>query len=332
MGRTHARIYRDDIPGAELVAVCDANAERLQSDWKAAAGNIDTGAEGPLDLSGIKTFTDSDRLLADPEIEAVDISLPTFLHAPLTIKALQAGKHVLCEKPMALTVADSQRMIAAAEDAGKLLVIGHCLRFWPEYVALKDMIDANRYGAVLSADLRRLSPRPAWSWNNWTTQGSKSGGAALDLHIHDVDALQWFFGAPSKVSSRGLIRPDGAIGHIITQYLYPSIPLVLAEGCWDLPPGFPYSMSARLRFEGATADFNTTQSPTVTVYLAEGGTETPELPQADAYVEELRYFIDCVATGRPPLRVPPVESANAVRIVQAEIASVKAGGEMMEIT
>ena len=118
----------------------------------------------------------------------VDVCLPTDLHAEVTVAALEAGKHVLCEKPMALTVAECDRMVAAAKASGRFLMIAHCIRFWPEYIALKEIVDSGQYGKVTSALFRRISGLPKWS--EWFPNPQRSGGAILDLHIHDVGLYQ----------------------------------------------------------------------------------------------------------------------------------------------
>jgi predicted dehydrogenase len=222
-------------------------------------------------------------------------------------------------------------MVAAAEKAGKLLMTGHCLRFWPEYVAIKEMIDSAKYGKPLAATLRRLSPTPGWSWQGWILQNDRSGQAALDLHVHDVDTIQWLFGSPSSVVSTGVAEPSGGFGHIVTQYRYENGPMVVAEGGWDFPPGFPFSMSATVMFAEATVQFDTALSPALAVYPAGGGKETPAIPAANAYAEELKYFVDCAASVSKTGRVPPAESARAVAIVAAEIASAKAGGKPVKL-
>ncbi|MDY7009705.1 MAG: Gfo/Idh/MocA family oxidoreductase [Planctomycetota bacterium] len=331
MGGAHFAAYRDEVDAAEVVAVCDSRAERLAPGGEAVEGNIDTGAGETMDLSGIRTYTELDRLLDDPDIDMVDLCLPTHLHAPMTIKALDAGKNVFCEKPMALTAGDANKMITASDKAGKMLMIGHCLRFWPEYVMIKEMIDSSRYGKVLSAVFRRVSSNPTWSADGWLLRAGQSGLAAIDLHIHDVDTLQWFFGPPKAVIAGGVKHEDGGIGHIVAHYEYDDGPMVVAEGGWDFPPEFPFSMSAVVMFEKATVEYDSRQSPAMTVYPAGGCKVTPEVPTANAYAEELKYFVGCIAGGGRPDRVSPAESAKAVAIVEAEIKSAKSGGKITKI-
>ena len=97
---------------------------------------------------------------------------------------------------MALTVTDCDRMIQAARKSGKILQIGHCVRFWPEYAKAKEIVDSGKYGRVVAAMFQRLGAAPGWSVDNWFINEKRSGGVALDLHIHDTDYVQYLFGMP----------------------------------------------------------------------------------------------------------------------------------------
>ena len=176
-----------------------------------------------------------------------------------------------------------------------------------------------------------MSPTPTWSWENWLLKNSQSGSAALDLHVHDVDTIQWFFGAPAVVTSVGRAEADGGYGQIVTSYGYDDGPMVVAEGNWNFPPDFPFSKSALVTFEKAAVDFDSLSSPTLTVYLAEGGKENPDLSGMTGYTEEIRYFVNCVATGGVADHIPLSESAKTVAIVEAEVESAQAGGKAVKI-
>ncbi|MCK4600845.1 MAG: Gfo/Idh/MocA family oxidoreductase, partial [Phycisphaerae bacterium] len=201
----------------------------------------------------------------------------------------------------------------------------HCLRFWPEYEMLKGLVDSGKYGPVSSALFRRISGQPSWPEDNWFADVSRSGGCALDMHIHDADAVQWFFGVPQKVAAHGTVDDDGGVNQIFTSYRYDSDIVVMAEGAW-LPGTYPFSMSARIAFESAVAEFDTARQAGLTIYEGVSGeVQTPTVPQADPYAGELGYFVDCVASGRPVERVTAQDAARAVAIVEAEIKSVKTG-------
>ena len=205
MGERHINSYKN-IDSVEVGAVNDVRINELK---------------GKFDLKGIKTYEKLDDLLNDKNIDFVDICLPTFLHKEHTIKALDASKHVICEKPMAMNAEECDAMIEAQKKSNKFLMIAQCLRFWPEYEILKDYVSQNKLGRLLSLYLLRACQTPSWSWNNWIMKGSKSGGAILDLHVHDVDMVNYLLDIPEAVYSVGANAiKGGGIDILSTQYLY----------------------------------------------------------------------------------------------------------------
>ncbi len=173
MGGTHiaAIAKRTD---AHLGAVCTQNGKALQGDFRDSGGNLNR--PGVLfDFSAVKKYADWRELIGDSELDAVDICLPTDMHATVAIQALKAGKHVLCEKPMALTNDECLRMMEAADESGKILMIGQVLRFWPEYMALLAFVKGAEYGAVRQATFTRRCSLPDWS--KWLPDETRSGGA-----------------------------------------------------------------------------------------------------------------------------------------------------------
>ena len=150
MGRMHFRHWKM-VPDVKIVAICDAN-PNIKEDTKKAVGNI-AGAEGDIDLESVELFRDLEEMLAKVKPDVISLTLPTYLHAECSEKALSQGVHVLCEKPMALTVTDCDRMIQAARKSGKVLQIGHCVRFWPEYAKAKEIVDSGKYGRRRGGDV-----------------------------------------------------------------------------------------------------------------------------------------------------------------------------------
>ena len=249
MGKMHFRCYKS-LENVKISAICDVDAKRLK-DSSGSSGNI-SGAEDDLDLSNISLYSDFSRMLDEEKLDVVSIASPTFLHASQTKEALKAGLDVFCEKPMALNSLDCQQMANTALQTGRNLQIGHCVRFWPEYVQTKEIIDSQKYGLVLAASFQRFSLTPTWSWDNCFLDGKRSGGAMLDLHIHDTDFVQYVFGMPKEVFSRGLIGPSGDFDHTVTQYLYEDEKVITAEGGWIMAPGFGFEMSFKILLEKAT--------------------------------------------------------------------------------
>ncbi len=325
MGKMHFGVHQAGRKST-VVAIADVNKAKLKGDWSSIAGNIDDASAKDVDLTGIKTYSKAEDLINDPEVDMVDITLPTYLHAEYVIKALRAGKHVLCEKPIALTLAQADRMVAAASKAKGMFMVAHCIRFWPEYEVTKKMLDRKTYGRVYSASFRRVSPTPVWGWRNWLQKHKLSGGATIDLHIHDIDYVNHLFGKPKAVSAVGMSKTSGGVDHIVCDYTFRRKNLqVSAEGGWAMHPTFPFSMAFTIVCEKATIDYSTARSPSLTVHTAAGRTLTPKVPPGDGYSREIDYFLDCVRKGRKPTRVTTRDAREALRLAWAEIRSVQTG-------
>lgn len=322
MGRMHYNNY-SKLDSAEVTAVCDADMERLKNS-SSTIGNIE-GTEDPIDLSGLDLHTEYDKMLENSNIDAVSITLPTFLHADFTVKALEAGKHVLCEKPMALDMDQCDRMIESARANGKTLQIGHCIRFWPEYEKTREYVESGEFGDVSAASFRRLTLTPTWSHDNWLMNEQRSGGMVLDLHIHDTDYISYLFGVPAAVYSTASTGATGGTGHIMTQYMYGDNKAVFAEGGWLMPPSFGFEMSFNVVFEEATVVFDCTRDPAFRVCPVDGEAFTPELAPGDGYSRELEYFVKSVQGEKVPPVVTLESSKNSIRIIEAEMESVRSG-------
>ena len=320
MGKMHFRCY-NSLNNVEIIAICDADTSRLQ-DNSGTAGNI-PGAEDDLDLRYIALYSDLSKMLAEGELDALSIASPTFLHASQTIEALNAGVHVFCEKPMALNSGDCREMSEVAKQSGKTLQIGHCIRFWPEYVQAKEIIDSQKYGKVLAATFQRLSLTPTWSWDNCFLDGKRSGGAMLDLHIHDTDFVQYVFGMPKEVFSRGVMGPSGEFDHTVTQYLYGNDCVITAEGGWIMAPGFGFEMNFKIMLEKATLVYSSAQEPTFRIFPIDGETIIPEIPTGDGYSFEIQHFVDILSGKVVPSIITPEQSGDSVKIIEAEKESIR---------
>jgi len=320
MGKMHFRCYKSDT-NVEVTAICDVDAKQLQN-ASGVTGNI-SGAEDDLDLSNIALYSDLSKMLAEEKIDALSIASPTFLHASQTIEALNAGVHVFCEKPMALNSGECREMAEEAKQSGKTLQIGHCIRFWPEYVQAKEIIDSQKYGKVLAATFQRLSLTPTWSWDNCFLDGKRSGGAMLDLHIHDTDYVQYVFGMPKEVFSRGIIGPSGEFDHTVTQYFYGNDCIITAEGGWIMAPGFGFEMSFKIMLEKATLVYSSAQEPTFRIFPIDGETIIPEIPTGDGYSFEIQHFVDTLSGKAVPSIITPEQSGDSVKIIEAEKESIR---------
>jgi len=319
MGRTHYSCW-NKVKGARVVAVCDVNPDIVEA-TKKAVGNIGD-AESNIDFARIELYSDFDKMLAEAKLDAVSITLPTVLHPDCSIRALQAGVNVMCEKPMALNVAECEKMIAAAKKTGKLLQIGHCVRFWPEYAKAKEIIDSGKYGKIIAASFRRFGSPPTWSADNWFLDEQRSGGVALDLHIHDSDYVQHLFGMPKAVYSTGAKAPGGGLAHISTQYLYDGI-AVTAEGGWAMTPSFGFEMSFHIALEKATIIYDLTRSPMFKLCPTEGKPFTPKVAKGDGWLLQIKHFAKLIAGAELEAVTTLGQSRDSVKIVAAEKESVK---------
>jgi predicted dehydrogenase len=315
MGNVHFKNY-SKIENAEVVAICDIVEEKLFGKY-GVTGNI-AGAEQSLDLSGINTYTDADKMFEEANLDAVSITLPTYLHKEYTIKALSAGLHVLCEKPMALYSPDCQKMIEVAEKCGKVLQVGHCIRFWPEYMKTKEMIISGEYGSLKAAIFHRLSLSPTWVWDNWLLDEKRSGGALLDLHIHDADFIQYLLGMPDSVLTRAVKGPSGGYDHAVTQYNYDNERVITAEGGWMMTNSFGFQMSFEIILEKAVICYDCKKTPTFKIYPDSGEAFTPEIESGNGYLLQLKHFIKTISGQSVPEILTPTQSLLSVKLIEAE--------------
>jgi predicted dehydrogenase len=320
MGLTHLDVYskRSDV---KVVAISDQNRARLEGKER-ATGNVEGQAKGGFDYSRVRKYPEGMDLITDDEVDLVDICLPTPKHVDFAVAVLAAGKHMMVEKPVARSSDQLDKLIKAAEHSQKLSMVGMCMRFWPGWTWLKEAIERKTYGSVRSANFRRLASLPP---GPMYADGKQSGGAILDLHIHDVDFVQYCFGMSKAVTSAGYVGISGAIDHVITHYHYDNIPLVVAEGGWTMDAGFPFTMEFIVRFERATAVFSLAGSSPLMLYQEGKPAQAVPVEPGMGYEREIAYFLDCIQSNRKPQTVTIADAAKAIRIVEAEVKSAESG-------
>lgn len=324
MGVTHIKAYRK-LPGVNVGAICDAVRLPLDGDLSKVSGNLNDKDPVKLDMTKVKAYKDLKDLLADPDIHLIDLCVPTQVHVPLTTMSLRAGKHVVCEKPLARNSTQAQQIADEAAKAKGYFMPAMCMRFWPEWAWLRKAVQENRYGKALVARFRRLSEPPAWGRETYF-KGEISGGALLDLHIHDTDFVQFCFGRPKSVTSRGFTLYSGAIDYVSTQYEVASGTIVSAEGGWVMTEGFGFHMSYIVNFENATADFDISRgAEALKVYEKGKAPQVIKCEGVDGYVGELGHMVECIAQGKPPYLVTAQDGLSSVQICEAEEKSIKEG-------
>ena len=318
--------------GVKVVAISESIPERLAGDWRNIKGNFGPPGE-QVDLSGINAYANLDDMLRDPQVELVDITLPTFLHADIAVRALEAGKHVFCEKPMALRLADCERMVAAAKKADRLLMIGHVLPFFPEYDWARRVIRSGDYGKVRGGSFRRIISDPTWIKNFWSPE--RIGGPMLDLHIHDAHFIRLVFGMPQEVTTSGRLR-DGLPEFWHSQFRFANRDLVVeaTSGTID-QQGRAFTHAFEIHLERATLAFDFAVIGGAGRYLCEpmlldsnGNVEHPKLPGGDpidSFVNELREVTRSVSEGKSSEILGAILAQDAIRLCEKQSESLLSG-------
>ena len=309
--------------GVELVAIADP----VEANRKLIAEQY----------PNVKIFETGEELIDAGGYDVIFVVVPTYLHNPLVVRALNSGCHVFCEKPMALNPQLCQEMIDAAKKADKALMIGQVLRFWPEYVFLKETIDSKVYGKLLALSMQRVGGVSS-GWQGWYLDETRGGSQLFDRHLHDADAILWMLGKPQEVYVHGSSRDprtDGGMFHSFTEYYYNNDMVVSAEGSADTIEGFPFTATYRATFEKAVVEFDCRRKPTLLVYA---GAEpfAPELEagvadlksgmnitNAGPYFFEERYFFNCIKQGIKPSTVTPESAMESIAMICAEMQSSK---------
>ncbi len=324
MGRIHF-LASQHLNGAKVAAVCSRDSAKLAGDWRNTRGNF--GPEpGHVDLTGIKTYAAVTDLLADPEIDLIDICTVTDQHAALAIQALKAGKHVLVEKAIALSTSDADAMVSAAHSAGKLLMVAHVLPFFPEFKFAAEAIRSGKYGKLLAAHFKRMIAKPDWSAD--IGDAAKTGGPAVDLHIHDTHFIGLVCGVPKQVFAVGSVEKD-AVTYLTTSYLYgPGGPAVTCSSGAVCMSGRPFAHGFEIYLEKASLLYDSSGTP-LTLLTVNGESSQPQLvgggDPLSAFTDEIQTAVNGVASGKEPDLLSGQLARDALVLCHRECDSVKTG-------
>ena len=332
MGWIHYLAYKN-VAGIELGAVSSRDPKKLSGDWRGIQGNFGPPGE-QVDLSAVSKYSDFEQMLADPSIDLVDICLPPDKHCEATLQALSAGKHVFVEKPMALTADECQRMVAAAEKAGKQLLVGHVLPFFAEYVYAREAVASGKYGRLIGGSFKRVISDPLWLKDFYDP--NKVGGPLVDLHVHDAHFIRMLFGQPTSVVSQGRMRGD-VVEYCNTffQFADPSL-VVSASGGVVNQQGRPFTHGFELHLEKATLNYELAwvageSSPRMlplTVFDSEGKAIVPELPASgpiQPFEAEIAEVVRSIESGRPSDILGGALACDAVVLCHRQTDSVRQG-------
>lgn len=313
MGRTHAGGYLK-IKEASVTAFCDIQKERSKK---------------LAELHGAKAYESFEEMMEQGDFDAVDICLPTYLHKEYAIAAMNKGKHVFCEKPMALTVEDGMAMLDAAEANGVKFSVGHVLRFFPSYQQAREQIESGRLGVPRLIRTTRNQAFPQWSWENWYQDYSKSGGPIMDLVIHDVDWIIRNIGAVDRVYAKSFNGEVSGQEHCILLLRLKNGAIAHVEGSWAYPSGSAFHVTYEIVGTKAQIEFdNLSTSPVVKqtnvngLYQSEACSPIEGI--AEPYCAELNEFVRSVEYNLP-LAVTGQEAIEALKAVLAGIRSSQTG-------
>lgn len=303
MGRTHIEAYKKC--GIDNLFVCDTNIDN---------------AKKLADEFGGKAFSDLGEMLSGAKIDILSVCVPTPLHEAIAIQALENGVAVLCEKPFAATVDAAERMLKKSAECKTALMVAHCLRFMKPYVYLKQAITDGRFGKLLSINMWRHSTMPLWSAGSWLADMKKSGGAVVDLHVHETDIAVFLLGNPKAVTTMGDYK------QCATLYHYDDV-AVSAQASWRKIENMPFTSGYDANFENATIRFD---GEKITIYDGESAVTDalenevfPEFIKSDnPYENEIYYFISRAKSGEF-YYCPVNESVISIKTAYAELESVK---------
>ncbi len=316
MGSMHADCYGALSDKVTVVAVADLVAEN---------------SEKMADKFCAMIYKDAEDLINNADVDYVDICLPTYLHCEYAAMAMKKGLNVFVEKPLALTNDEAQKLVDIQKETRRIIQVGQVIRFWDEYVWLKEAKDTEKYGKLNFITLRRLSPYPTWAWENWLHKAELSGGMALDMHIHDADYLRYLMGEPKNIKSSKIIKKEGLTDYITTIYEYDGA-MATIDCSWNFPATYPFSMYFCAKFEKATVMHNSATGE-FAVYYADGGKEDIVLEKrlkADSssggnvsslggYYNELKYFLERLDNPELPDIASLEDGAKSVALVLSEI-------------
>ncbi len=321
MGMTHYKAFQK-VKGGKVTAIFTRDPKKLSGDWTKIQGNFgDSG--GIQDLSKVKRYDRLDDMISDQDLDLIDICLPTYLHTQVALKVLRKGVNAFVEKPIALNVRDANRMISAARKAGRHLMVGQVLRFSPEFAFLKSALESGKYGKLMGAHFKRVCSKPNWSRDNWFADLDKTGGAGLDLHIHDTDFVLYLLGMPDRLFSNGTLVA-GHVQYLTTHYIYDrgNFSVTSESGCVT-QSALPFKHGYEVYFEKGSFCYDSMYESPILHLTSNGRRTTPRLRTRDLFVGELQHTVDCIRKGVKSPIISGESARDSLRLCQIELDGVR---------
>ena len=303
MGWIHYLAYQRS-QQAKLVAFSSREPGKRAGDWRGIRGNF--GPPGELiDVSDLQVYEELDHLVKNPELDVIDICLPPHLHRDAAICALEHGKHVFCEKPLALNRKECDDILAAARQAGRLVMVAQVLPFMGPFRYALEIVQSGRYGAPKGGYFKRIISNPDWIPDFY--EADRIGGPMVDLHVHDAHFIQLIFGAPRAVRATGW-QKEGVtkFAQILYHFADPSLAVSASCGVID-QAGRPFTHGFELYLEEATLQFefsattDNAETMPLKLLLPDGQVERPTWPSGDdisAFQDEIDEMAASVREGK----------------------------------
>ena len=310
-GQTHARIF-SAFSDVEVVGIAGKNEQKTMDVARAL---------------GIQGYSEAEALINNADVDAIDVCLPTELHASYVIAALKQVKDVFCETPVAYNLADGIRMGKTARNTGKKLLAGLFGRFVSGYRYVHDFVAEARLGKLRAVYADRRTA-PVWG-------GAWDENFILNLMLHDIDYVCWLLGRPKAVLSQGLGNAAGGWDQVSISLEYSDARVVI-EGCGIMPLSFPFSTSLRVLGEQGAIDLNWQWAGTAplseTRYFPQEGTAQVLCVQDyDPYEAECRYFVDCLQGKVDPALLSMETACDSLNIALLAKASLEQGGKRISL-
>lgn len=291
----------------KVVALCDINPEAFNTEKK-----INLSGDNDKPLAKIDNcYTDADEMFEKENLDMVDICLPVFLHKDATIKALKNNVNVLVEKPMAVSTDDCKEMIEAEKNSKARMMVAQCVRFDAASQYLKEVINQNKFGNLISADFSRVSPLPLWRFEKGKEYTKRDDGVILDMHLHDVDLVNYLFGAPEKIYSSAQ-KNFTFCDSVSTIFKYKN-GVVNIRGDWGFPQSYSFAADWRVNFENATVVCD--KNGIVTVYDDEKS-EIVIDTHVDFFEQEIRYFVETLINNSENVKNPPESTLKSMELIE----------------
>lgn len=316
IGNTHLKAYQH-IDSAKVISICTRSKKSQIRDY-----------DGSF-------VTEYEELLSNQEIDIIDICLPTYLHEEYIIKAANAGKHIICEKPLTLNTASAKRILHAVQSNKVQLFVGHVLRFWPEYELIKAFSKTEQLKNIEIIHAKRLGIVPTWS--DWFQYPEKSGGALFDLHIHDLDFVYHLLGNVETVYAVGHKNEQGAWDHVMTTVTFKNRAKAFIEASQRMPKGYPFTMSLRAQNRTNAIEMNIVagdnieninESSNQFLFYENGDKTVLGVKKEDAFQKEVSYFLHCVENDEENTVIPLEDVLYTLKLLEAIQLSLETGHEV----